>query len=124
MEVFSGGLSCYVKDGYLCYEYNLFEIERTQIKSKTKLPSGDLNIEVVSRLTSPKPASSMDVVLKVNGKEVANGQVPMTAPLTFTANDCLDFGSDLGSPVSMDYFDEAPFEFNGTLGISKISYPE
>ena len=121
---FSGGLSCYVKDGYLCYEYNLFEIERTQIKSKTKLPSGDLNIEVVSRLTSTKPASSMNVVLKVNGKEVASGQVPMTAPLTFTANDCLDFGSDLGSPVSMDYFDEAPFEFNGTLGISKISYPE
>lgn len=120
---FSGGLACYVKDGYLCYEYNLFEIKRTQIKSKTKLPKGDVKIEVISRMTSPKPGSPMNVALKVNGKEVANGQVPITAPLTFTANDCLDFGSDLGSPVSIDYYDEAPFEFNGTLGTSKIWYP-
>ena len=121
---FSGGLTCYVKDGYLMYEYNLFEINRTQIKSKTKLPTGEVKIEVVSRLNSPKPGSSMDVSLKVNGKEVAKGQVPITAPLVFTANDCLDFGSDLGSPVSIDYYKEAPFAFNGTLGTSKVWYPK
>lgn len=45
-----------------------------------------------------------------------------TAPLAFTANDCLDFGSDLGSPVSLDYFDKAPFKFNGILGTSTIEY--
>jgi arylsulfatase len=121
---FSGGLACYVKDGYLCYEYNLFEIDRTHIKSKTKLPEGKVKIDVVSRLISSKPGSPMDVILKVNGKEVAKGQVPITAPLVFTANDCLDFGSDLGSPVSIDYYDQAPFEFNGTLGESKIWYPK
>jgi arylsulfatase len=48
--------------------------------------------------------------------------VPITAPMTFTANDCLDFGSDLGSPVSLDYFDAAPFKFNGTLRTSTIKY--
>jgi arylsulfatase len=121
---FSGGLSCYVKDGYLCYEYNLFEINRTQIKSKTKLPTGKVKIDVVSRLASPKPGSPMDITLAVNGKEVAKGRVPITAPLVFTANDCLDFGSDLGSPVSIDYYDDAPFEFNGTIGTSKIWYPK
>lgn len=121
---FSGGLSCYVKDGYLMYEYNLFEINRTQIKSKTKFPTGEVKIEVVSRLTSPKPGSPMDVSLKVNGKEVAKGQVPITAPLAFTANDCLDLGSDLGSPVSIDYYDSAPFEFNGTLKTTKVGYPK
>jgi arylsulfatase len=62
------------------------------------------------------------VTLKVNGKEVAGGQVPMTAPLVFTANDCLDFGSDLGSPVSLDYFDQAPFAFNGNIGTTRIAY--
>jgi arylsulfatase len=60
--------------------------------------------------------------LKVNGKEVAAGKVPITAPMTFTANDCLDIGSDLGSPVSLDYYDEAPFKFNGTLGTTTIKY--
>ncbi|MDW5288935.1 arylsulfatase [Formosa sp. PL04] len=121
---FSGGLTCYVLDGYLCYEYNLFEIERTKLKSKAKLPLGDVKIEVVSRIVSPKRGAPLDVTLKVDGKEVAQGQVPITAAFTFTANDCLDFGSDLGSPVSTDYFDIAPFPFNGTLGISKIWYPE
>jgi arylsulfatase len=121
---FSGGLACYIKDGYLSYEYNLFEIKRTQIKASTKLPIGKVKIEVVSRLSSPKRGSPMDVILKVNGREVAKGQIPVTAPLTFTANDCLDFGADLGSPVSVDYYDNAPFAFNGIIGVSKIWYPE
>jgi arylsulfatase len=121
---FSGGLTCFVKDGYLCYEYNLFEIDRTKIKSKSKLPLGDVTIEVVSRLAAPERGSPLNVSLKVNGEVVAEGQVPITAAFTFTANDCLDFGSDLGSPVSLEYYDEAPFAFNGTIGTSRIWYPE
>ncbi len=121
---FSGGLSCYVIDGYLHYEYNLFEIDRTHIQSKSKLPKGKVTIEVVSTMKTDKKAGPMDVVLKVNGKKVGKGEVPITAPLVFTANDCLDFGSDLGSPVSLDYFDKAPFDYNGTIGVSKISYPK
>jgi arylsulfatase len=122
LGAFSGGLSCYVKDGVLCYEYNLFEITRTHIKAKTKLPTGKVKIEVVSTLASAKPAAPLNVTLIVNGKTVAEGQVPMTAPLTFTANDCLDIGSDLGSPVSIEYYDDAPFKFNGTIGTTKIAY--
>jgi arylsulfatase len=121
---FSGGLSCYVIDGYLHYEYNLFEIDRTHIQSKSKLPEGKVTIEVVSTMKTDKKAGPMDVILKVNGKKVGKGEVPITAPLLFTANDCLDFGSDLGSPVSIDYFDKAPFDYNGTIGVSKISYPK
>jgi len=58
----------------------------------------------------------------INGKVVAAGRVPITAPLAFTANDCLDIGSDLGSPVSPEYFDQAPFAFDGTLGTTTIKY--
>lgn len=83
-----------------------------------------MNIEVDSRLVAPKPGAPLDVTIKVNGKVVAQGRVPMTAPLAFTANDCLDIGSDLGSPVSKDYFDLAPFAFNGAIGTTKISYPK
>jgi len=32
--------------------------------------------------------------------------------------------SDLGSPVSKDYFDLASFAFNGTIGTTKIWYPK
>ena len=64
------------------------------------------------------------MTLKVNGQVVAQGRVPITAALAFTANDCLDIGSDLGSPVSLDYFDQAPFAFNGTIVTTKITYPK
>jgi arylsulfatase A-like enzyme len=121
---FSGGLSLYVKDGVLRYEYNLFEIDRTHIAAKDKLPTGNVKIEVESRLVVPKPGAPLNVTLKVNGEVVAQGRVPITAALGFTANDCLDIGSDLGSPVSLDYFDQAPFAFNGKIVTTRITYPK
>ena len=119
---FSGGLALYVKDGVLSYEYNLFEIMRTHIKAKDKLPAGKAKIEVVTTYVERKPAGPLKVVLKVNGSEVASGVVPVSAPLIFTANDCLDFGIDLGSPVSVDYYDQAPFKFNGTIEGARVQY--
>ena len=50
---FSGGVTCYVKDGILCYEFNLFEVQRTKIQSTEKLPTGKVKIEVESKLVAP-----------------------------------------------------------------------
>ncbi len=46
LGAFSGGLTTYVKDGKLCYEYNLFEIQRTRFCSAQNLPIGKVKIEV------------------------------------------------------------------------------
>ena len=119
---FSGGLTCYVKDGTLSYEYNLFEIMRTHIKAKDKLPTGKVKIDVETSYIESKPAGPLKVVLKVNGKEVASGVVPVSAPLGFTANDGLDFGIDLGSPVGIEYYDQAPFPFNGKIEQAHVEY--
>jgi arylsulfatase len=118
---FSGGITCYVKDGFLCYEFNLFEIQRTKIKSREKLPLGKVKIEVESRLAN-KIGGPMDVTLKVNGEDVAQGRVPAAMSLHFTSNATFDIGADLDSPVSLDYFDQAPFKFNGTIGATNIKY--
>ena len=56
------------------------------------------------------------------GAEVAAGQVPVSAPLLFTANDCLDIGTCLGSPVSMDYRERAPFPFEGHIHKVHVAY--
>jgi arylsulfatase len=61
-------------------------------------------------------------VLRVNGEEVASGVVPISAPLLFTANDALDFGVDLGSPVGIEYYDQAPFKFNGEIMGAHVRY--
>jgi len=118
---FSGGVTCYVKDGILSYEFNLFEITRTKIRAKEKLAAGKAKIEVESKLVD-KIGGAMNVTLKVNGKAVAQGQVPAAMSLHFTSNATFDIGSDLDSPVSLDYFDKAPFAFNGTIGTTKVTY--
>jgi arylsulfatase len=118
---FSGGVTCFVKDGFLSYEFNLFEVQRTKIKTKDKLAAGKARIEVESKLVGPI-GGPMNVTLRVNGQVVAQGQVPAAMSLHFTSNATFDIGSDLDSPVSLDYFDKAPFAFNGTIGTTKISY--
>jgi len=118
----SGGLTCFVEDGILCYEYNLFIIQRTKIHAKEKLPVGKVKIEVETSYIELKPAGPLKVTLKVNGKAVADGKVPVSAPVGFTANDCLDIGIALGSPVSLDYREKAPFKFNGKIEKVHVKY--
>jgi arylsulfatase len=55
---------------------------------------------------------------------MAQGQLPAAMSLHFTSNATFDIGSDQDSPVSLDYYDQAPFPFNGTIGTTKITYPE
>lgn len=117
-----GGLTCFVEDGYLCYEYNLFIVQRTKIRSESPLPEGTAKIEIETSYAEPKPAGPLNIVMTVNGQTFAKGMVPVSAPLLFSANDCLDIGMSLGAPVSLDYYDKAPFPFNGTIKNVNIRY--
>jgi arylsulfatase len=117
---FSGGLSLWVDKGKLSFEYNLFEVERTLIETKDPLPLGKVKIEVETRIAKPREAA--DITIRINGKEVAKGRVPRTAALLFTANDSFDVGMDSYSPVSLAYYDRAPFKFNGNIDKVKINY--
>ena len=81
-----------------------------------------MQIEVETAYVEQKPAGPLQVILKVNGKVMADGTVPVSAPLLFTANDCLDIGQALGSPVSMDYRAKTPFKFNGTIKQVHVEY--
>ena len=117
-----GGLTCYIDEGILCYEYNLFIIMRTKIRSTKRVPTGPAQIRVETAYPEPRPGGPLDITLKVNDEVYAQGQVPISAPLLFTANDCLDFGQCLGGRVSLDYYDRAPFPFNGTIRHVNVRY--
>lgn len=118
----SGGLTLFMDQGTLTYEYNLFLIERTKLSSEQPLPAGRQTLEIMTRHTEPDPRSSMSIKISLNGIPLINGIVPRPAPLLFTANDCLDVGQALGSPVSLDYRKRAPFKFNGTIHSMQVEY--
>jgi len=114
----SGGLTLYMDKGELVYEYNMMIIERYTARSKEKLTKGKHRIEVDT--TIAKPGAPAEVVLKVDGKEVARTTVKRTVPAAFTASETFDVGVDLGSPVSLDYFDRRPFAFTGKINQVKV----
>jgi hypothetical protein len=118
----AGGVTCYLDDGILCYEYNCFIISRTKIRSTATLPAGPTTIVVETSYAEPRPAGPVDVIMRVGDEVVAKGRVPVSAPLLFTANDCLDIGTCLGSPVSLDYYDKAPFPFGGRIERVSVEY--
>lgn len=110
-----GGVTLYMDKGDLVYEYNMMIIERTIARSAAKIAAGKRHIEVTTRLESPKPLSPAEIVLKVDGQEVARATVTRTVPAAFSASETFDVGIDLGSPVSLDYFDRRPFKFDGKI---------
>jgi arylsulfatase len=65
--------------------------------------------------TIAKPGAPAEVTLSVDGKEAAHTTVKRTVPAAFTASETFDVGVDLGSPVSIDYFDRRPFAFTGKI---------
>lgn len=118
----SGGISLWIEDGKLSFEYNLFEIERTRLDTTAPLPTGKVKIEVETRVASSVHAGPLDIVIRVDGKEVAKGRVPRSTSLGFTANDAFDVGRDSYSPVSFAYFDRKPFAFNGKINRLRVEY--
>jgi arylsulfatase len=117
-----GGLTAYVIDGTLHYEYNLFLVQRTIIRAEAPLPAGPATVEVVTTVAEPRPGSPLQVVLRIDGTEVGSGTVPISAPLLFSANDCLDIGRAYGGAVSRAYAARMPFAFDGTIGRVHIAY--
>jgi arylsulfatase len=99
--------------GEMVYEYNMMIIERYTARTQGKLTPGKHRIEVDT--TIARPGAPAEVVLAVDGKEVARTTVKRTVPAAFTASETFDVGIDLGSPVSLDYFDRRPFAFTGKI---------
>jgi arylsulfatase A-like enzyme len=109
----SGGLACYLDEGYLVFEYNLMIIERYIVKSESKLAPGKHTVVVDT--TIAHPGASAEIVISVDREVVARMMTKRTVPLAFTASETLDVGVDLGSPVSRAYFGRRPFKFDGEI---------
>jgi arylsulfatase len=114
-----GGLSLYMQDGALTYEYNMMIIENYQGTSPAPIPGGDHRIDVAT--TIPGPGQPGEVVVSVDGTESFRVALPRTVPAAFTASETFDVGRDMGSPVSVAYSDRHPFAFSGDIREIKVN---
>ena len=106
----SGGVSLFMDNGLLKYEYNMLLLDRYKAASPEPIAAGHHTIEVETTIASP--SSPGEVVIRVDGDEVGRTTIETIVPATFTASETFDVGIDLGAPVSLDYADLAPFEFD------------
>jgi arylsulfatase len=107
-----GGLSVYMDEGVLVYEYNMMIIENYQARTG-KIPAGRHRIVIDTSIA--RPGGPADVVITLDGAEAARTTVARTVPAAFTATESFDVGIDLGSPVSPAYAERRPFAFEGSI---------
>lgn len=115
----AGGLTLYVDKGRLVYEYNMMMIERYIGRSAEPLTPGKRKIVVDT--TIPRPGAAAVVAITVDGTEAIRVDLKRTVPAAFSASETLDVGTDLGSPVSLDYFDRRPFRFTGSIATMDVA---
>jgi arylsulfatase len=118
----SSGFTVYMDQGFLKAEYNAMTLNRYKIASQSSFPAGKVKIEVETRYDTKERLAPATVTLRVNGKEVGQGRIERSVPSVHTASETFDIGVDSGSPVALDYYDRAPFRFNGKINKIDIKY--
>jgi arylsulfatase A-like enzyme len=110
-----GGWVVYMKDGKPHHEYNYFGIEHTRIGGDTALAPGKHTIAYEFIPDAAKPGTGGKSILSVDGKKVAEGQIPKTQPFAFSADEGADVGLDAETNVSKDYKPGPPSAFTGKI---------
>ena len=118
----SSGFTVYLDKGFLKAEYNTMTLDRYKIASASAIPTGKVKIEVETRYDTMERMAPATLTLTVNGKQVGQGRIERSVPGVHTASETFDVGVDLGSPVSLDYYDRAPFRFSGKIEKINIKY--
>jgi hypothetical protein len=112
----------YMDKGILKAEYNAMTLNRFKVTSESPIPTGKVKIEVETKYDTKARLAPATVTFKVNRKQVGQGRIEISVPAAHSASETFDIGVDLGSPVAMDYFDRAPFRFNGKIEKIDIKY--
>jgi arylsulfatase A-like enzyme len=110
-----GGWTLYMKEGKPHHEYNWFAIERTNIAGDTALTPGKHVIAYEFIPDAATPGTGGKSILSVDGKKVAEAQIPKTQPFAFSADEGADVGMDSETNVSPDYKPGIPSTFTGKV---------
>ncbi len=110
-----GGYGLYVRDGKPNFVYNYLALDRPTITGKNPLPTGKVKLEVDFDYhgAAGEMGKGATVTMKVNGNEVAKGELEKTIPIQISLGEGLDIGMDVGSAVDFTY--KPPFAFTGAI---------
>jgi len=110
-----GGWALYVKNGVPAYDYNFLDLQRFTVAATEKLKPGKSTIRFEFAYDGGGLAKGGMGTLYVNDRKVAEGRIPHTQPMVFSADEIADVGVDLATPVVEAIGSEARSRFNGRI---------
>ena len=98
-----------------CYPLSNQPQHKFRVASGQPIPPGNHVVRVDFHYDGGGIGKGGTAILRVDGKEVVQGQIPQTVQVRFSLDETFDVGEDTGTPVVEDYADKMPFAFSGTL---------
>jgi arylsulfatase len=113
-----GGFTFFVKAGKLRYTYNYVAEQRFEVVSDGSVPTGrhalSFEFEPTGEAEPLKGKGTPGIAkLFVDGKQIGEGELPVTIPIAMGLASGVSVGADAGAPVTEEY--EPPFAFTGTI---------
>jgi arylsulfatase len=113
-----GGLSLYIQNGRLCYDYNYVGRNIYHVESNAAVPSGRHRLRIEFEVTGKADVAHGKGApgrgqLYVDEVLVGQGDIPNTNPLSVGLLGNFVCGADVGAAVTTRY--RGPFAFTGTI---------
>jgi hypothetical protein len=120
MGGYFGGFALLIKDDKPIFMYRGTNQPKwlLTIQSPQKLSAGHHMITVDFLYDGGGLGKGANMILSVDGKQVAKGRIEQTVMFRFSLDETWDVGEDTGTPVEFNIYD-VPFQFNGQ--INKLS---
>jgi arylsulfatase len=113
--VTTSGLSFYIQDGFLTFDYNLYQ-NHYRVVSSEPIPVGASHMAVRFDHIDQRAKAT----LIINEKECGSIDIPRVMRMISAQG--MDIGRDGGSPITDDY--KAPFPFSGIIRRIIIDVPK
>ena len=118
----TAGWTLYVReDGKLVYHYNFFDMERYEVVSDSKVPTGSVVLRCEFVNESQVSGGPATVTLLIGDKPVGQGSVEKQVRGRFSV-ESLDVGVDALTPVDKSYDDKQPYWFTGTIHTVRFDF--
>lgn len=108
-----GGWSFYLKNGKPVYTYNYLGMQQFTIASDKAIAAGPAKIRFDFAYDGGGVGKGGTGTITVNGEKYAEGRIERTQSFIFSADEGVDVGVDLATPVTEDY--AVPNKFTGKI---------
>lgn len=116
----NGGYGLYLDKGKPVFCYNYAGQKQYFIMSDKAIPTGKHQLGMNFKYDGGGLGKGGNVVLTLDGKEIAKGRVDATVPLRFSTEETFDVGEDTSTPVNLKY--DVPFAFTGKIEKVVVEY--